>query len=167
MKLVDIVSFRKDLLFNGAVQLSWFEKDRLQAEKAAEHFVFHGPDYHGVSEADIESSSHQLVDTASFTLEILERITGKVVDEPFSLAIAGYGTGKSHLAITLATLLSNPKHEVASKILVILLWLMLLLAGVPRKLLQKHRIGLFLLLPLMACRILIYVVRLYDKCSLF
>jgi hypothetical protein len=117
MKLVDIVSFRKDLLFNGAVQLSWFEKDRLQAEKAAEHFVFHGPDYHGVSEADIESSSHQLVDTASFTLEILERITGKVVDEPFSLAIAGYGTGKSHLAITLATLLSNPKHEVASKIL--------------------------------------------------
>ncbi len=117
MKLADIVSFRKDLLFNGAVQLSWFEKDRLQAEKAAEHFVFHGPDYHGVSEDDIERSSHQLIDTASFTLEILERITGKIVDEPFSLAIAGYGTGKSHLAITLASLLSNPKHEVASKIL--------------------------------------------------
>ncbi len=117
MKLADIVSFRKDLLFNGAVQLSWFEKDRLQAEKAAEHFVFHGPDYHGVAEDDIESSSHQLIDTASFTLGILERITGEVADDPFSLAIAGYGTGKSHLAITIASLLSNPKGEVAGKIL--------------------------------------------------
>lgn len=116
MKLADIVSFRKDLLFNGAVQLSWFEKDRKQAEKAAEHFVFHGPNYHGVVEEDFESS-HKLIDTASFTLEILKRMTGETADEPFSLAVAGYGSGKSHLAITLASLLSNPKSKVAHKIL--------------------------------------------------
>ena len=116
MKLAEIVSFRKDLLFNGAVQLSWFEKDRKQAEKAAEHFVFHGPNYHGVVEEDFESS-HKLIDTASFALEILKRMTGETADEPFTLAVAGYGSGKSHLAITLASLLSNPKSEVAQKIL--------------------------------------------------
>ena len=51
---------------------------------------------------------HKLVDTASFTLELLERISGKTIDEPFALAIAGYGTGKSHLGVTLASLLGNP-----------------------------------------------------------
>lgn len=117
MKFADIVSFRKDLLFNGAVQLSWFEKDKAQADKAAEHFVFHGPDYHGVAEEDLDSSSHILVDTANFTLDILERVNGKIADEPFALAIAGYGTGKSHLAITLASLFSKPQSDVAAKIL--------------------------------------------------
>ncbi|AEG14187.1 hypothetical protein Desku_0571 [Desulfofundulus kuznetsovii DSM 6115] len=117
MKLADIVSFRKDLLFNGAVQISWFENDRLQAEKAAAHYVFHGPDYHGVAEEDLDGSSYKLVDTANFTLDILERINGKIADEPFALAIAGYGTGKSHLAVTLALLLSNPKSGVAGKII--------------------------------------------------
>lgn len=117
MRLADIVTFRKDLLFNGAVQLSWFEKDRALAERASEHFVFHGPDYHGVAEEDISDSSYKLLDTASFTLDILERINGIIVDEPFALAIAGYGTGKSHLAVTLATLLSNPTSPVAGRIL--------------------------------------------------
>ncbi|AFV11898.1 hypothetical protein Tph_c16950 [Thermacetogenium phaeum DSM 12270] len=117
MRLADIVSFRKDLLFNGAVQLSWFEKDRVLAESAAEHFVFHGPNYHGVVEEDLASSSHKLLDTASFTLDILERINGIIVDEPFALAIAGYGTGKSHLAVTLAILLNSPTSHAARKIL--------------------------------------------------
>ena len=28
MKLKDVVSFRKDLLFHGAVQLGWFERNK-------------------------------------------------------------------------------------------------------------------------------------------
>ena len=48
MRLADTVRFRKDLLFDGAVQLGWFEEDRELASKAAEHYVFHGPTYHGV-----------------------------------------------------------------------------------------------------------------------
>ncbi|MCD5401674.1 hypothetical protein LR013_03690 [candidate division NPL-UPA2 bacterium] len=116
MKYADIVSFRKDLLFNGAVQINWFENDKSQAEKAAEHFIFHGPDYHGVVEEDFDDSSHKLLDTAKFTLDILERITGRVADEPFAVAVAGYGTGKSHLGVTLASLLSELKSNIANKI---------------------------------------------------
>jgi 4-hydroxybutyrate CoA-transferase len=52
MKYADLVTFRDDLLFNGAVQIGWFEHDIALAEKAAKHYVFHGPDYHGVSEND-------------------------------------------------------------------------------------------------------------------
>ncbi|WP_066633163.1 hypothetical protein [Desulfolucanica intricata] len=117
MKLNDIVSFRKDLLFNGAVQVGWCENDPPRAHMAAEHYVFHGPDYHGVAEDDFAASSHKLIDTASFTLDILKRITGEIADEPFALAIAGYGTGKSHLGVTLSSLLSAPDSAIADKIL--------------------------------------------------
>ncbi len=117
MRLADIVSFRKDLLFNGAVQIGWYEKDKPLAEKAAQHYIFHGPDYHGVAEVDFDDRSHQLLDTARFTLDILERIEGRIADEPFVLAIAGYGTGKSHLGVTLASLLSDPESQVSNKIL--------------------------------------------------
>lgn len=116
MKFADIVSFRDDLLFNGAVQIGWLEHDLPQAEKAAKHYVFHGPDYHGVSENDYDGN-HRLVDTASFTLDILRRIYGDSTDEPFELAIAGYGTGKSHLGVTLACLCSQPKSAVSKEIL--------------------------------------------------
>src|SRR5690554_1355179 len=117
MKLAEVVRFRKDLLFNGAVQVSWCETDQQMAKKAAEHYVFHGPDYHGVSEEDFATDEHKLIDTASFTLELLERLSGKATDDPFALAIAGYGTGKSHLSVTLASLLSDPESEVAQSII--------------------------------------------------
>lgn len=117
MKLSDLVSFRKDLLFNGAVQVSWLENDLKNAQKAARHFVFHGPDYHGVNEVDFLSSSHKLIDTANFTLDILQRLTGDVSDDPFMLAIAGYGTGKSHLGVTLTSLLREPSSETSKIIL--------------------------------------------------
>ena len=119
MKLADIVKFRKDLLFDGAVQLGWFENNQELAVRAAEHFVFHGPQYHGVREDDLDSSSYSLVDTATFALDIFKRITGENPDEPFTMAIAGYGTGKSHLALTLACLLSDPASHVSEKFLLI------------------------------------------------
>lgn len=117
MKIAEVVEFRKDLLFNGAVQIGWFETDPQMAMKAAKHYVFHGPDYHGVTEEDLGIGEHKLVDTASFTLELLERISGKTIDEPFALAIAGYGTGKSHLGVTLASLLGDPGSAVAQDII--------------------------------------------------
>ena len=118
MKISDLVFFRRDLLFQGAVQIGWFETDHSQSENAAKHFVFHGPDYHGVSEMNIDDAEDQrLIDTASFTLDILEHIKeGGLKDEPFEIAIAGYGTGKSHLGVTLAEMLSDPGGEVANKI---------------------------------------------------
>lgn len=109
-----MVVFREDLIFNGAVQLSWFESNRNKANKAAEHFVFHGPQYHGISKDD---ANHGLVDTATFTSGIIERLSFKETENPFLLAVAGYGTGKSHLAVTIAALLEQPYSKTAEIII--------------------------------------------------
>lgn len=115
--LQDIVKFRGDRLFHGAVNVDWFNTDMQKRRAAAESFVFHGPEYHGVSQADVGSAhGHNLQDTASFTRSIVQRCYG-VDDQPFTLAIAGYGTGKSHLALTLAALLSDPEGDVAETVL--------------------------------------------------
>lgn len=115
--LTDIIEFRGDRLFNGAVNIEWFTSDESKAEIASEAFVFHGPRYHGVRQEDIGGDhSHQLIDTASFTQSIIQRCSG-FEDQPFTLAIAGYGTGKSHLGLTLANLVSDPKGKNADRIL--------------------------------------------------
>lgn len=116
LTLHDIVKFRGDRLFNGAVNIDWFLTDGEKRRKAAESFVFHGPKYHGVTQDDIgHAHGHQLQDTASFARKIVRRCSG-LEDQPFTLAIAGYGTGKSHLALTLATLLSQPSGVTAESI---------------------------------------------------
>jgi len=115
--LQDIVRFREDRLFDGAIDVEWLIEDRDKARRAAEAFVFHGPAYHGVSQQDVGTEhGHKLVDSATFVQKIIQRSNG-AEDRPFTLAIAGYGTGKSHLAVTLAILLSEPAGESADKIL--------------------------------------------------
>jgi len=113
--LNDIVAFRKDKLFNGAVDTDWFYSSPEKAEDAAKNFVFHGPETHAVSSSDIRSS-HRLVDTASFATSLMKRSFGQD-DQPFTLVIAGYGTGKSHLALTLSQLFHSPKSEAASEVI--------------------------------------------------
>ena len=41
MKFGELLEFRKDLYFEGAVQIDWFY-DPARAAKVAENFVFHG-----------------------------------------------------------------------------------------------------------------------------
>jgi hypothetical protein len=115
----DLVGFRRDLFFDGAVQIGWFEKNPERRDQAAAGFVFHGPAYHGISEDDLrDASSAPKTDTARFTAEVAQSMTkGNSSELPIALAIAGYGTGKSHLALTLGTLFSNPKSEIADLIL--------------------------------------------------
>ena len=116
-QLSDIVKFRGDKLFNGAVNIEWFGSDPEKSRLACEAFVFHGPEYHGVSQKDIgDSHGHKLIDTANFTRSIIRRCYG-LEDQPFTLAIAGYGTGKSHLGLTIANLINSPRSESANSIL--------------------------------------------------
>lgn len=115
--LQDLVRFRADKLFNGAVNIDWFASNEERASAASEAYVFHGPQYHGVSQADIGvEHGHRLVDTATFALSIVRRSHG-IEDQPFTLAIAGYGSGKSHLALSVASLLADPESEVARGVL--------------------------------------------------
>jgi len=120
IKTRDVVSFRGDRLFDGAVNVDWFLDDADMALAAAQAFVFHGPQYHGVTQTDVGvAHGHRLEDTATFTRAVVRRCCG-LQDEPFALAIAGYGTGKSHLALALAVLLSDPTGAAADAVLVAL-----------------------------------------------
>lgn len=116
-QLRDIVRFRGDRLFNGAVNISWFGSDKAKTEAASKAFVFHGPKYHGVQQEDVGTGhGHRLVDTASLARSILRRCYG-AEDQPFTLAIAGYGTGKSHFGLTVASLVSAPDGDTAQEVL--------------------------------------------------
>lgn len=120
MLLGDLVGFKSDRFFEGAVQLRWVEERAERAADAAEHFVFHGPRYHGVrQDTDGVSSAYKLKDTATLLMEFVESLalgeTSKA--NPFTLVVAGYGSGKSHFALTLAKFLMAPGDLLAYKIL--------------------------------------------------
>src|SRR6266446_5986872 len=121
MTVGDLVSFRNELFFEGAVQLRWLRERRERAREAATHFVFHGPRHHGVSQDEVEAgtSVYTLKDTATFlrnTVKALLHPHDDIHHNPFTLAVAGYGSGKSHLGVTIAELLSSPSSAVAAHI---------------------------------------------------
>lgn len=106
MKVNEIVSFSKESFFNGAVQTEWFY-DNSKVGHIAESYVFHGPKYYGVSETDVSSGEHRLLDTASFTMNLTTKLYTSKPDNNFIMTIAGYGTGKSHMAVCLGALFSE------------------------------------------------------------
>ncbi len=121
MKVGELVSFHTEHFFEGAVQLRWVDDRTAQAEKAAEAFVFHGPRYHAASDAESDGieGGYRLKDSVSFVRDLLGSIHGGLRGEevnPYWLVVAGYGSGKSHLALTSATLLANPQGAIAKKI---------------------------------------------------
>ena len=116
IKLRDAVTFDIARLFNGAIDVDWLVDGSGRAEKAAAAFVFHGPENHGVSQKDIGDSSHKLIDTASFVRRIVSRVESPT-GNAFTLAIAGFGSGKSHLAVTISELLSTDDPELRAEIL--------------------------------------------------
>ncbi|NVI09248.1 hypothetical protein [Paraburkholderia youngii] len=119
MKVDDLIQFRSDLFFDGAVQLLWADDQVNRANDAARSFVFHGPRYHGVSREGHAEEIYRLTDTATLAADLLVRIAdGSTTSaNPFSLAIAGYGSGKSHFALALTSLLRDPLSETSEQIL--------------------------------------------------
>lgn len=106
MKLGEILEFRKDLYFEGAVQADWFY-DKKKASLVAENFVFHGSNYFGI---DNESKDvRKRIDTISFVKHLTEKLNDSS-SNPLTLAIADYGTGKSHLAVTLGNVFSGSSY---------------------------------------------------------
>lgn len=114
MKLSEIINVRDDIVFGGAVHVDWFYQDK--SKMIAENFVFHGPDFFGVTEGEVEFSDHKLMDTCSYTKLISEKLNSEN-GNPLMLTIAGYGTGKSHLAVTLGKLFENRDKKTVDKIL--------------------------------------------------
>lgn len=114
--LKDVVRFDFDRLFNGAVDVDWLLSDPVKAERAATAFVFHGPTYHGVSQSDVVGTGHKLIDSASFFQTTIDNLASQE-EHPFSLAIAGFGSGKSHMAVTLAQLLETTDAKLKKNLL--------------------------------------------------
>jgi len=119
MKIGDLIGFRSDLFFDGAVQLLWADDQIKRADEAARSFVFHGPRYHGVNKDAHGDEIYRLTDTATLTADLLTRIADETAthSNPFSLAIAGYGSGKSHFALALTRLLREPHSGLSEQIL--------------------------------------------------
>lgn len=115
MELGNILEFRRDLYFEGTVQADWFYSKE-KAAKVAENFVFHGKKYFGAEEQ--ETGSKKRIDTISLVEELLEKMSDGHANA-LTLAIADYGTGKSHLAVTLGQLFSGKYYmpETYNKIL--------------------------------------------------
>ncbi|MFJ8236352.1 hypothetical protein ACIQ34_11460 [Ureibacillus sp. NPDC094379] len=102
----DLIRFKKELYFNGAVQVDWFYNKEKQYDVASS-FVFHGPEYFGVSKNEIAFKTHKLHDTATFMNVLVDKLYGDSPLSNFFMTIAPYGTGKSHLSVTLASFLSG------------------------------------------------------------
>jgi len=115
-KLNEVISFRSDKLFQGAIDLDWLNLAPQKSNEAALAYVFHGPNYHGITQASIGTEhGYTLKDTVSFVRDILS--TDKLKQNNLNLVIAGYGAGKSHLALTLSALLKNPGSKLANAII--------------------------------------------------
>lgn len=114
--LNEVVKFDIARLFNGAIDVDWIVSDPEKAKQVSEAFVFHGPAYHGVAQRDVSNTGHRLIDSASFFKNILGNLTNDS-GQPFTLAIAGFGSGKSHIALTLSQLLESSDEQVKNKII--------------------------------------------------
>lgn len=119
MKVRELIKFRSDLFFDGAVQLLWVDQNPNRATEAARTFVFHGPRYHGASKETGVDEAYRLTDTATLLADLLRRISQGTSSNanPFSLAIAGYGSGKSHFAVALTHILRDSNSVVAKQVL--------------------------------------------------
>ncbi len=106
MELGKILEFRKDLYFEGAVQADWFY-DQEKAVKVSENFVFHGKQYFGVEDQGI--GNKKWIDTISLVKELAEKMADDHANA-LTLAIADYGTGKSHFAVTLGQIFSGKDY---------------------------------------------------------
>lgn len=115
-RLCDLVEIKKDSFFSGAVQAEWFY-DNNRRKAVAESYIFHGPKYYGISSDEVNSNSHKLCDTVTFTRTIIDKIYNDITSSRYALTIAGYGAGKSHLSVALATLLSGDNEEAKLNVL--------------------------------------------------
>lgn len=121
MQIGKLIHFHDERFFDGAVQLRWMQTNTDKAKEAAQSFVFHGPRYHGgsVAQNDGVDSGYRLKDTASFVRDLLSSLQAGwqgQEENPYWMVVAGYGSGKSHLALTCAALLGK-QHDVTESIL--------------------------------------------------
>ncbi len=116
MKIKQLLEIKKENFFNGAVQADWFY-DNNRRETVAASYIFHGPRYYGLSNSDNNNRGYSLTDTVTFVSDIYKKIYEDTHSSRVLMTIAGYGAGKSHLSVALASLLSGADKEARQSVL--------------------------------------------------
>lgn len=116
MEVRQILDFKKENIFDGAVQIDWFYESKIRG-KVASSYIFHGPKYYGLDKNDVKNHKHKLIDTASFIKLVTDKVYLDDSSNRFMLTIAGYGAGKSHLGVTMSSLLSGDNKKLINNIL--------------------------------------------------
>lgn len=109
MKYGTDVIFEGNKLFSGAIDIDWLYSNRERAYEAARAHVFHGPKYHYIDSEDQSQKSSKFTDSITMTKNLLKTLNTNN-NNRIVLSIAGYGAGKSHLALTLSLLFSRDKN---------------------------------------------------------
>lgn len=109
--LSEYVHFHGDRLFSGAIDLDWYLLDKTKSEKVAASYFFNGP-------PSSTYISRKTVDSISLINQVIAQLNNDVEKpNPFQLVISGYGSGKSHFAVTLAELLSPTSSSIRETLL--------------------------------------------------
>ena len=107
MKYGTDIIFEGNKLFSGAIDIDWLYSNKKRAYEAALAHVFHGPKYHYISNEEQRQISSKFTDSITMTKKLLEVLTSPNNEKRVVLSIAGFGAGKSHLALTLSLLFSR------------------------------------------------------------
>lgn len=112
MKYRDLVTYNGQQLFSGAIDLDNYLDSPERAREISASYVFHGSKYHVGAGAN---TSENLTDSIKFLEIILNALDSNSAE--MILGIAGYGVGKSHFALMLASLLSTKNEWLKKKLL--------------------------------------------------
>ena len=110
------VKFEGGRYFAGAIDIDWYLCDLDNARNVSEAYMFHGKQYHSVNNVS-QSGGYKVTDSITMTEILLENLCKQ--DNRLILSIAGYGAGKTHLAVALSMLFSGiggNQQEILNKI---------------------------------------------------
>ena len=110
------VKFEGGRYFAGAIDIDWYLCDLDNARNVSEAYMFHGKQYHSVNNVS-QSGGYKVTDSITMTEILLENLCKQ--NNRLILSIAGYGAGKTHLAVALSMLFSGiggNQQEILNKI---------------------------------------------------
>lgn len=100
MKYRELIEYNGRQLFSGAIDIDTYLNSPEKTREIVFSYIFHGKTNH-----EGELNGHSLTDSITFTEKVLEALDSDTPE--ILLGIAGYGVGKSHLGLTIASMLSD------------------------------------------------------------
>ena len=109
MKYGKDVKFEGGKYFSGAIDIDWYFSDLEKSKVVSESYLFHGKKYHSANTMNGMGVGQKLTDSITMIEELLDGFEDN--SNHTILSIAGYGAGKTHLALSVSLLLSNIQNN--------------------------------------------------------